>query len=252
MSQTSKLQQPTKQGTGQRMAPVARAGDTFPANCSIRHQTSSHLGRGLWRYGRRVVRCRGISAHAAPTLYLYDSRNAAIGRVDQLSRVSTVLPSNVEPPWSGAPAPWAACCATHELVVRSSCRLTSPRFTEHRPWARPFRGCVVFGSANCLAPQLQGSVVGGRRRLCAVLPAAVGSGSHSREATSLGFTTRGPSARPFRGLVRQFRELRQGNVVESDGVLGAMLPAAVASGSHSRDATSLGFATQDISARAGR
>ena len=80
MSPTSKLQQPTKQGTGQRMASVARAGDAFPVNCTSRHQTSSHLGRGPWRHERRVARCRGLSAHAAPTLHLYDSRNAALGR----------------------------------------------------------------------------------------------------------------------------------------------------------------------------
>ena len=44
----SKLHQPTKQGTGQRMASVARDGDAFPDSCTLfRHQTSNQERRGV-------------------------------------------------------------------------------------------------------------------------------------------------------------------------------------------------------------
>ena len=69
--------------------------------------------------------------------------------------------------------------------------------------------------------------------LCDVYPAAAGSGSHSRDPTSLGFATQDPWARPFRGRERHFRDLVKATWWGSGGVLGAVLPTAVASGLHS-------------------
>ena len=244
------------------MASVPRAGDAFPVSCTPLHtplhcalypfatkRRASWVGEP-WRHGRRVSRCQGYRPHAAATLHLFDSRNAALGRAHfgryRLSRA----PSNVEPPWSGASAPCAACSATHELVARASRRLTSLRFAEHRPWARPFRGRAL-SRAPTVSPSNFKATWWGAAASCAPccpllrLAARIAARLHLPDSRRRALR-RAPFPRVGASLSRATSRQRGWGAAASWAPCNPLLWLAAP---HSRDVTSLGSATQDPSAR---